>query len=145
MKLGAMLSGATDGCSRVLFDFGKSLGIAFQLMDDYLDVYGDPAKTGKQSGGDILSNKKTFLSTKAFELSNEKEREEIVALMAKEHDGKIKDTLMFFEQKNIYELTLAEIQKHSEKAFELLEKAPILSKRKIHLKELADRLLNREY
>ena len=130
MKLGAMLGGATDGCSRLLFDFGKSLGMAFQLMDDYLDVYGDPSKTGKQTGGDILSNKKTFLSTKAFELSGEKEREAIVSLMAKDHDEKVKDTISFFDQKDIKALTLGEIQKYSDRAFELLEKAPILSKRK---------------
>lgn len=49
--------------------------MAFQLMDDYLDLYGDAAKTGKQIGGDILSNKKTYFSTKAYELSNEQERE----------------------------------------------------------------------
>jgi geranylgeranyl diphosphate synthase type II len=70
MKLGAMLGGATDGCSTILYQFGKSLGLAFQLMDDYLDVYGDANKTGKQNGGDILSDKKTFLSTKAFALAS---------------------------------------------------------------------------
>ncbi len=145
MKLGAMLGGATDGCSRILYDFGKSLGLAFQLMDDYLDVYGDSSKTGKQTGGDILSNKKTFLSTKAYELSDETERAEIISLFSKSENDKVGNAIKFYDRKNIREITLQEINAYSNRAFELLEKAPILSKRKVHLKELAESLLKREY
>lgn len=145
MKLGAMLGGATDGCSRILYDFGKSLGLAFQLMDDYLDVYGDSSKTGKQTGGDILSNKKTFLSTKAYELSNETERAEIISLFSKSENDKVGNAIKFYDRKNIREITLQEINAYSNRAFKLLEKAPILSKRKVHLKELAESLLKREY
>lgn len=145
MKLGAMLGGATDGCSHLLYEFGKSLGIAFQLMDDYLDAYGDSSKTGKQLGGDILSNKKTFLSTKTYELSNEEERSHIQSLIASNDEQKVHQMLALFNEKNIARLTLNEINSYSNKAFELLEKAPILSKRKIHLHALAESLLKREY
>jgi geranylgeranyl diphosphate synthase, type II len=140
-----MLGGATDGCSGILYEFGKSLGIAFQLMDDYLDVYGDSYKTGKQMSGDILSNKKTFLSTKAFELSDEKEKIEFQSFSFKKNEDKIVDTLNFFERKNIQAITLNEINLYSAKAFTLLEKAPILSKRKIYIQELAETLLKREF
>ena len=145
MKLGAMLGGATDGCSKILYEFGKSLGIAFQLMDDYLDVYGDINKTGKQQGGDILSNKKTFLSTKAYELASEQERNEMLELLASQQTDKLQATIAFFNRKNIEAITREEISRHSNRAFELLEKAPVLSKRKVHLHALAEQLLNREY
>lgn len=145
MKLGAMLGGATDGCAGLLYDVGKSLGIAFQLMDDYLDVYGDSSKTGKQIGGDILSNKKTFLSTKAHQLADTSEQAEFISLLSASEINKVKDVVSFYDRKNIREITLAEINHYSDHAFELLEKAPILSKRKVHLKSLAESLLNREY
>ena len=145
LKLGAMLGGATDGCSTILYDFGKSLGIAFQLMDDYLDAYGDAAKTGKQIGGDILSNKKTFLLTKAFELSTSEEQKNILALLQRKDENKVNDMLTFFDKKNLKGVTLDEIKHYSDKAFAFLEKAPILSKRKIHLHDLAEKLLHREY
>ena len=145
MKLGAMLGGATEGCSKLLFNFGQSLGIAFQLMDDYLDAFGDPTKTGKQIGGDILSNKKTFLLTKAYEQSNEVEQKKIESILDGDQSVKVKEMLAYYEQKNIKEFTRQEIKKHSNLAFEFLEKAPIVSKRKVHLQALAEILLNREY
>ncbi|MBK7763467.1 MAG: polyprenyl synthetase family protein [Bacteroidetes bacterium] len=145
MKLGAMLGGATDGCSEVLYTFGKSIGMAFQLMDDYLDLYGDAAKTGKQIGGDILSNKKTYFSTKAYELSNEQERETLANLLLRKDDNKVKDTLAFFDSKGVKQLIRNEIDIYSEKAFAALEKAPVLSKRKVHLHEIATLLLHREF
>jgi len=60
LKLGALLSGTGEGNQQHIYEFGKNLGIAFQVQDDYLDAFGDPEKFGKQVGGDILSNKKTF-------------------------------------------------------------------------------------
>ena len=114
-------------------------------MDDYLDVYGDSSKTGKQIGGDILSNKKTFLSTKAHQLADTSEQSEFISLLSTAEINKVKDVVSFYDRKNIREITLAEINHYSDHAFELLEKAPILSKRKVHLKSLAESLLNREY
>ncbi len=144
MKLGAMLGGATAGCSDLLFQFGKAMGLAFQMKDDYLDAYGDSAKTGKQTGGDILSNKKTLLLAKAFEIANENQQQELSVLMLRNDAAKVNDTLLFFEQLNIKHMIENEIIAFTNQAFELLEKVPVISKRKIHLHELAQLLLNRE-
>jgi len=145
MKLGAMLGGATDGCSSILYDFGRSIGMAFQLMDDYLDVYGDSEKTGKQKGGDILSNKKTYLITKAYEIATDTERKELEVLLQRNDADKVTDTLFFFEKKGIREHLHQAIAQYADHAFVLLEKAPVLSKRKAHLHDLATQLLHREY
>lgn len=81
MKTGAILGGASENDSNNLFQFGKNIGIAFQLQDDLLDVFGDTEKFGKQTGGDIVANKKTFLLLKAFELSDSKTIKKLEALL----------------------------------------------------------------
>jgi len=70
LKLGAILGGASQNSQHHLYEFGKNLGIAFQVQDDYLDAFGDPEKVGKITGGDILSNKKTFLLIHAMATAN---------------------------------------------------------------------------
>ncbi|MBK7691712.1 MAG: polyprenyl synthetase family protein [Bacteroidetes bacterium] len=144
MKLGAMLGGATDGCSDILYQFGKSMGLAFQMKDDYLDAFGDSSKTGKQIGGDILSNKKTFLLSKAFEIADSTQREALLQLLQRNDEAKVADTLSYFEKLHIKELLEQEIQAYTNRAYELLEKVPVISKRKVHLNDLAKMLLNRE-
>ncbi len=144
MKLGAMLGGATAGCSDLLFRFGQTMGLAFQMKDDYLDAYGNSDKTGKQIGGDILSNKKTYLLAKAFALANESQQEQLMNLMKRTDENKVQDTLLFFEQLSIKQTLENEIIHYTNQAFELLEKVPVISKRKVHLYELAQMLLNRE-
>lgn len=68
MKVGALVANATESDAQLVYDFGVNVGLAFQLQDDYLDCFGDPEKFGKQVGGDIISNKKTFMMLKALEL-----------------------------------------------------------------------------
>src|SRR5690242_6778367 len=70
LKMGAILGGSGEGNQEQLYEFGRNLGIAFQIQDDYLDAFGDPAKVGKQPGGDIMANKKTFLMIKALETAS---------------------------------------------------------------------------
>lgn len=77
LQLGAIMANTNKTNAELIYEFGKNLGIAFQLKDDYLDVYGDPKKFGKQVGGDILANKKTFLLLKAFELANSTQKAEL--------------------------------------------------------------------
>ncbi|HEX3386318.1 MAG TPA: polyprenyl synthetase family protein, partial [Mucilaginibacter sp.] len=77
LKIGAVIGGAGEQDAALLQTFGEQLGVAFQLQDDILDVYGDPEKFGKQVGGDILSNKKTFLLIKALELANAEQAAEL--------------------------------------------------------------------
>ena len=76
LKAGAMSGGASQLESELLYEFGRNLGMAFQIRDDYLDVYGDPEEFGKKIGNDIVTNKKTFLLIKALELSEGKTRED---------------------------------------------------------------------
>lgn len=144
MKLGAMLGGATDGCSNLLYQFGKAMGLAFQMKDDYLDAFGDSAKTGKQIGGDILSNKKTYLLSKAFEIANSEQQEDLFALLQRNDQDKVKDTLNYFEHLKIKQFLEQEIEAFTNQAFELLEKVPVISKRKVYLHELTQMLLMRE-
>ncbi len=144
LKLGAMLGGATDGCSETLYDYGKSMGLAFQLKDDLLDAYGQVAKTGKQIGGDILSNKKNYLTTKAFEKANEVQKEELRQLLTRQDEDKVKDMLSFYDTLEVRKDLEDEILRFTNLAYTYLDKVPVMDKRKIHLKALTDMLLNRE-
>lgn len=145
VQLGAILGGASDGCSKLLFEYGKNLGIAFQLKDDYLDSYGDPASTGKQVGGDILSNKKNYLLAKAYECSSVDQQKVLSELLLQEGSQKVTSVLDFFNQLGIKEKLQEEIELYSKKAFDLLEEAPIVSKRKQPLIDLTDNLLKRVF
>jgi geranylgeranyl diphosphate synthase type II len=144
LKLGAMLGGATDGCSGLLYDFGIHLGLAFQLKDDYLDTFGTTAATGKQIGGDILSNKKTYLLSKAFEVANDVQKEKLNALLVRNDAQKVSDMIALYEELGVKESLQQEIVHYSNNALELLEKVPVVGKRKVHLQELANILLNRD-
>jgi len=144
LKLGAMLGGATDGCSGLLYDFGIHLGLAFQLKDDYLDTFGTTAATGKQIGGDILSNKKTYLLSKAFEVANDVQKEKLNALLVRNDAQKVNDMIALYEELGVKESLQQEIVHYSNNALELLEKVPVVGKRKVHLQELANILLNRD-
>ena len=83
VKIGALLGDATNEDAALLYDFGEKIGLAFQLQDDYLDVYGDFAVFGKRIGGDILCNKKTYLLIKAFEHANEGQRKELKSWLSR--------------------------------------------------------------
>jgi geranylgeranyl diphosphate synthase, type II len=144
-KIGALIGGATDGACNLLYEFGKNLGISFQLKDDYLDAFGNSEKTGKQIGGDILSNKKTFLFLKAFENANATQQEKLNNLIANNASSKVADTLNIFEELNIKQETIKAKERYSQLAFENLEKLPMLEARKIELKNLAEFLLNRDF
>ena len=76
LQMGAVLGGAGAGNQGHLYEFGKNLGIAFQVQDDYLDAFGNPEKFGKKQGGDIMANKKTFLWLQAMEISSAQQKEE---------------------------------------------------------------------
>ena len=77
LQMGAILGGAGEGNAKHLYEFGRNLGIAFQIQDDYLDAFGDPEKFGKQVGGDIVANKKTFLLIHALEVATGTQAQEL--------------------------------------------------------------------
>ncbi|HCY46905.1 MAG TPA: polyprenyl synthetase [Flavobacteriales bacterium] len=97
LKMGAITAGASDNDANLIYDYGLNMGIAFQLRDDYLDAFGQTEKVGKQKGGDILANKKTYLALKALSNANEIQRAQLIELQ-KEPNPKLKveQTLRLF-------------------------------------------------
>lgn len=147
LQLGAMVAGAEKTQAELIYHYGVNLGIAFQLQDDYLDAYGDPIKFGKQLGGDILENKKTYLLIKALELSNEYDRKEILYwLQQTEYDPteKINAIMGFYDKLKIQKYIKREIQMYTDKAYQALEKITLNKERKEPLLQLSEELLNRK-
>lgn len=146
MKLGAQVAGATPEEANQLYNFGENLGIAFQLQDDILDVYGDPEKFGKQIGGDIIANKKTLMLLKLKELVNEDHQAELELQSgnSNQHD-KIRNITALYDTYDIRTLADAEMRKYSDQAFEALKNLPVEESRKNQLNLLANQLMNREY
>lgn len=144
LQLGAIIGGAGDGNQQHLYSFGKNIGIAFQIQDDYLDAFGDPEKFGKQQGGDILVNKKTFLLLKALELCNPAQRAELQMLMETSPADKVERVLALFRSCKVDEWAEKEKERFQQLAFQSLDSIAVLSNRKTALMELANYLLNRQ-
>ena len=145
LQTGAILGGAGERNQHLLYEFGKKLGIAFQVQDDYLDAFGDPMKFGKQLGGDILANKKTFLLLHALETASAVQQQELKNLLANNIDNKIEKVLQIFHDCKVDEWALQLKNKYLDEAFSHLEDIAVLSKRKEPLKELALFLIKREH
>ncbi|MBD1392050.1 polyprenyl synthetase family protein [Mucilaginibacter glaciei] len=148
LKIGALIGNADQQDADLLCEFGEQLGIAFQLQDDILDVYGNPLVFGKQVGGDIISNKKTYLLIKALELVKGAQAEELTQwLTAKRFDNAQKVTAVtaIYNQANVRQYAEEAMQAYAEKAFEALEKINLPEENKQYLRDFADGLLVREY
>jgi geranylgeranyl diphosphate synthase type II len=145
LEMGAILSGASDKDVHHLYEFGKNLGIAFQLQDDYLDTFGSEEKIGKKPGGDIRANKKTFLMLKSRELANEVALTDIAELIQKEEDVKVEGIRKIYLDLNIDKHSKDIINQYSEYSFGHLEKIDLPDEKKLPLKQLALWLLNRQY
>jgi geranylgeranyl diphosphate synthase type II len=144
MELGAIVARATQEHAELIYRFGESLGIAFQLQDDILDVYGDPEKFGKQVGGDIKSNKKTFLLLSLQQLLTPGDREKLTKELLNQTETKVKNITDLYDQYKIKELATLEMQRHLTMAFDALGKIDIVGDRKQALIQLANELMNRE-
>ncbi len=145
LQIGSILGGAGDGNQQHLYEFGKNLGLAFQVQDDYLDAFGDPQKFGKQVGGDILSNKKTFLLIRAMEVARDSQSREIKELLQTNSSDKVSRMLSIFKTCGVDDWAKELKGKYVDTAFEHLENIAVLSARKKPLKELAGFLVQREY
>lgn len=145
LQTGAILGGAGERNQHLLYEFGKKLGIAFQVQDDYLDAFGDPQKFGKQVGGDILANKKTFLLIHALETASPVQLKELDNLLAGNPADKIEKVVQIFHDCKVDEWALELKNKYLDEAFSHLEDIAVLSKRKEPLKELAHFLVKREH
>ncbi|WP_143306675.1 polyprenyl synthetase family protein [Chitinophaga vietnamensis] len=144
LQLGAIIGGGSDGNQDHIYQFGKNIGIAFQIQDDVLDAFGDPEKFGKQQGGDILVNKKTFLLLKALELCNPAQRTELKRLLASSPDDKVARVLQLFRDCKADVWAEKEKERFQQQAFQSLDSIAVLSARKKPLMELADYLLDRQ-
>jgi geranylgeranyl diphosphate synthase type II len=145
LKMGAILGGAGERNQNLLYLFGKKLGIAFQVQDDYLDAFGDPGKFGKQVGGDIVANKKTFLLIHAMEMATVAQQKELKQLMTDNAPGKVARVLQIFTDCKVDEWALQLKDKYLDEALQHLEDIAVLSKRKQPLKELAEFLVKRDH
>jgi geranylgeranyl diphosphate synthase type II len=143
--MGAILGGAGERNQNLIYEFGKKLGLAFQVQDDYLDAFGDPVKFGKQVGGDIKSNKKTFLLIHAFETASPVQQKELKKLLATDSPDKIAKVVNLFQECKVDEWALKLKNQFLDEAFVHLEDVAVISKRKEALKELALFLVKREY
>lgn len=145
LKMGALLAGAEETDAQSLYSFGVDVGIAFQLQDDILDVYGDPAKFGKQRGGDILANKKTYLLLKALELADTTTRLELSNWLGNHShpSAKIEQITAIYDALGVRSEVETAKQVHVAQAYTALDAIRVDVTRKAPLRELARTLLNR--
>jgi geranylgeranyl diphosphate synthase type II len=145
LQIGSILGGAGLGNQHLIYNFGKSLGLAFQVQDDYLDSFGDPVKFGKQVGGDILAGKKTFLLIKTLEVATEAQLRQIKELGSADPVAKVDGMLQIFKACGVDTWARELKEKYMEDAYRYLEDIAVLSKRKEPLQRLAASLVQREY
>ncbi len=149
LKIGALIGGADEKSAQNLYNFGKHIGLAFQLQDDILDVYADAEKFGKQKGGDIAANKKTYLLLKAVEMAegNRYMKEELHQWINAPHfdeKEKVEAVTAIYNFLNIAELARAEMKKHYSTALTFLNEIPADEIKKQQLINFADSLMVRE-
>ncbi|MEM9832867.1 MAG: polyprenyl synthetase family protein [Bacteroidota bacterium] len=147
LKLGAILAGADEKSQRQLYEFGEKIGVGFQLMDDWLDVFADQGKFGKQVGGDIIANKKTFLLIKALEQAKGTEAETLrYWLNQREFDNaeKVAAVKEVYEKLNISEQTRIKMNSYFKQGFQALDTLSVDKERKSALRNFTEQLMKRE-
>jgi geranylgeranyl diphosphate synthase, type II len=146
VKIGAMIGGADDRDSELLFEFGRNLGLAFQIQDDLLDIYGDEKVFGKIPGGDIIANKKTFLMVKALEIASGehlKQLQEQFSLKEFDPEAKVAKVIGLYDQLNIKSITERLANDYINTALVLLEKIAVVKERKKELVQITNSLIGR--
>ncbi|WP_367773078.1 polyprenyl synthetase family protein [Flavobacterium sp. WC2421] len=147
MKMGAIVAQTSDENANLIYEFGLNLGLAFQLQDDYLDAFGDPETFGKQVGGDIIENKKTYLYLKAISFSSKEDRDKLMALFSTQPDEyveKVNHAKDIFNKSGASKATQDAIQEYTFKAFDTLEKMNITADKKAILKSFGENLMDRK-
>ena len=146
LKMGAIVAGTKSQNQDLIYDFGISLGIAFQIQDDYLDVFGDQSKIGKKVGGDILENKKTILFHIAFSQSDQKTKDELKFLYGSKKivKDKISKVKSIFLKSNAKQITKELIENYTTEALLNIEKLKIDNKKKQALIDFSNNLMKRE-
>lgn len=147
MKMGAIIARTSDENANLIYEFGLNLGLAFQLQDDYLDAFGDPETFGKQVGGDIIENKKTYLYLKAMEFANGIDRQELADLFSiqmEENGAKINQVKEIFVNSGASAATKKAIAAYTFKAFDTLDKMNIDEHKKQILRSFGENLMGRK-
>ena len=147
LKIGAILGQASSDSSHHIYEFGKNLGIAFQLMDDILDLYGNPEKVGKRVGGDVIANKKTYLLLKAQELATGKTKKDLdfcLTSSALTSEQKVEKVTAIFNELNIKKLANEEMNLFYNTAISHLDSIDALDEKKQVFETFAKNLMNRE-
>ena len=147
MKMGAIVAQTSEENANLIYDFGLNLGLAFQLQDDYLDAFGDPKTFGKQVGGDIIENKKTYLYLKALEFASEDKRKQLTHLFSIQPDdntNKIDSVKEIFDSTGASAATKKAIKEYTLKAFEILQKLNVSDDKKEKLQSLGEDLMGRK-
>ncbi len=147
MKMGAIIANAPIADQEKIYEFGKNLGIAFQLQDDYLDCFGNENDFGKKIGGDIIERKKTFLYIKTLELISDDEKSNFISLYNSPYDNsKDKITLVkdMYNKCNIENKIAVEIQKYTDNAFQILESLKLSKEKKEFLQNIGNSLTQRK-
>lgn len=147
MKIGATIAGADAESAKAIYNFAIDLGLSFQLWDDYLDAFGDGEKTGKQVGGDILADKKTFLMIRAKEKASAHEREIFNQALegAFSSEEKVRKIKQLFEKYGIDLELKEEVSRYYERALGHLNSISVAESRKEHIRKLAFALHNRQF
>ncbi|WP_282031233.1 polyprenyl synthetase family protein [Winogradskyella eximia] len=146
MKMGAIVAKASNEDQNSIYEFGRLLGIAFQLQDDYLDAFGNPETFGKQVGGDIIENKKTYLYLKTMELGTNEDEKEFLFLMQNNvlsNEDKVKAAKQFFEDTGAAKATQEAVKDYTNKAFKVLEGLNIPEDKKQLLRVFGEQLMTR--
>ena len=146
LKMGAIVAETTEENANLIYDFGLNLGLAFQLQDDYLDTFGDPETFGKQVGGDIIENKKTYLYLKSLEVANEVDSRKLQFFYnqkLKDNSIKIAEVTRIFEVNDIPDLIKEQIKNYTDKAFKTLSGMNISEENQQGLKNFGLWLMNR--
>jgi geranylgeranyl diphosphate synthase, type II len=147
MKMGAIVAETSQENADLIYDFGLNLGLAFQLQDDYLDAFGDPETFGKQVGGDIIENKKTYLYLKAIEFASVSEKEKLLHLFSihpLDNKDKIKAVKEIFNTTGASKATQKAIQDYTLNAFATLQNISIDNEKKDMLHSFGENLMGRK-
>src|SRR5215218_3118517 len=145
LKMGAILGGALERNQNIIYEFGRKLGLAFQVQDDYLDAFGNPEKFGKQVGGDIMANKKTFLLIHALETVSPLQKNKLNELFFLKDENKVSEVLTIFRESKVDEWAMQLKEKYLLQALQHLDFISVQQERKEALKNLAYFLIEREH
>ncbi len=146
MKMGGIIAQASTSDQDHIYEFGKNLGIAFQLQDDYLDAFGDPETFGKQVGGDIIENKKTILYLLALKLGNSEQQSgllDLYSIQPQDPKDKVNAIKNVFLSTGSAKQTKLEIENYTQKAFEVLDELEVSEDKKVLLRKFGESLMQR--